>query len=153
MQFPDLHTCIICIFALFFNKDTYIKVKKVMKVSFLCKDTKDTFFLVISRYNIFFYFLFITRYFPNPKFQASIHILWLYSPVCVGPCRRPRTKTGFLMTRLTLFSRASTKTKVISTITDVQMYESPSFDLLTTGLMKRGDKVCTFSDNRHNIII
>ena len=57
------------------------------------------------------------------------------------------------MTRLTLFSRASTKTKVISTITDVQMYESPSFDLLTTGLMKRGDKVCTFSDNRHNIMI
>ena len=24
-------------------------------------------------------------YFLNPKFQASNHLLWLYSPVCVGP--------------------------------------------------------------------
>ena len=23
--------------------------------------------------------------FLNPKFQASGHLLWLYSPVCVGP--------------------------------------------------------------------
>ena len=34
--------------------------------------------------------LFATRivqslYFLNPKFQASSHLLWLYSPVCVGP--------------------------------------------------------------------
>ena len=29
-------------------------------------------------------------YFLNPKFQASRHILWLYSPVCVGPGRKPR---------------------------------------------------------------
>ena len=26
----------------------------------------------------------------NPKFQASSHLLWLYSPVCVGPGRKPR---------------------------------------------------------------
>ena len=26
----------------------------------------------------------------NPKFQASSHRLWLYSPVCVGPGRKPR---------------------------------------------------------------
>ena len=25
-----------------------------------------------------------------PKFQASSHLLWLYSPVCVGPGRKPR---------------------------------------------------------------
>ena len=24
-------------------------------------------------------------FFLNPKFQASSHLLWLYSPVCVGP--------------------------------------------------------------------
>ena len=40
-------------------------------------------------------FVFATRivhsiYLLNPKFQASRHILWLYSPVCVGPCRKPR---------------------------------------------------------------
>ena len=29
-------------------------------------------------------------YYLNPKFQASSHILWLYSPVCVGPGRKPR---------------------------------------------------------------
>ena len=26
----------------------------------------------------------------NPKFQASSHLLWLYSPVCVGHGRKPR---------------------------------------------------------------
>ena len=27
----------------------------------------------------------ISLYYLNPKFQASSHLLWLYSPVCVGP--------------------------------------------------------------------
>ena len=27
---------------------------------------------------------------PYPKFQASNHLLWLYSPVCVGPGQKPR---------------------------------------------------------------
>ena len=31
-----------------------------------------------------------SRYFLNPKFQASSHLLWLYSPVCVGPGRKSR---------------------------------------------------------------
>ena len=31
----------------------------------------------------------IPVFFPNPKFQASSHLLWLYSPVCVGPGRKP----------------------------------------------------------------
>ena len=40
-------------------------------------------------------FVFATRivqslYYLNPKFQASRHILWLYSPVCVRPGRKPR---------------------------------------------------------------
>ena len=39
-------------------------------------------------------FIFTTRivlslYSLNPKFQASIHLLWLHSPVCVGPGRKP----------------------------------------------------------------
>ena len=29
-------------------------------------------------------------YYLNPKFQASDHLLWLYSPACVGPGRKPR---------------------------------------------------------------
>ena len=41
-------------------------------------------------------FVFATRivqtlFFLNPKFQASSHLLWLYSPVCVGPGRKPQT--------------------------------------------------------------
>ena len=40
-------------------------------------------------------FVFATRivqslFFLNPKFQASSHLLWRYSPVCVGPGRKPR---------------------------------------------------------------
>ena len=35
-------------------------------------------------------------YYLNMKFQASSRLLWLYSPVCVGPGR----KTSFLRTRL-----------------------------------------------------
>ena len=29
-------------------------------------------------------------YFLNSKFQGSSYLLWLYSPVCVGPGRKPR---------------------------------------------------------------
>ena len=40
-------------------------------------------------------FVFATRtvqslYFLNAKFQTSSHLQWLYSPVCVGPGRKPR---------------------------------------------------------------
>ena len=40
-------------------------------------------------------FVFATRivqslFFLNPKFQAFSHLLWLYSPICVGPGRKPR---------------------------------------------------------------
>ena len=40
-------------------------------------------------------FVFATRivqslFYLNPKFQAYSHLLWLYSPVCVGPGRKPR---------------------------------------------------------------
>ena len=29
-------------------------------------------------------------FYLNPKFQASSHLLWLYSLVCVGPGQKPR---------------------------------------------------------------
>ena len=53
-------------------------------------------------------FVFATRivYFPfflYPKFQASSLLLRLYSPVCVGPCRKPRrpvfSRRGSYVTR------------------------------------------------------
>ena len=38
-------------------------------------------------------------FFRDPKFQASSHFPWLYSPVCV---RSENQSAGFLMTRLNL---------------------------------------------------
>ena len=38
-------------------------------------------------------------YYLHPKFQASSHLLWLYSPVCVGPGQKPR-RSVFFTTRL-----------------------------------------------------
>ena len=32
----------------------------------------------------------LSLFFLNPKFQASSYLLWLHSPVCVGPGRKPR---------------------------------------------------------------
>ena len=29
-------------------------------------------------------------FYLNPKAQASTHLLWLHSPICVGPGRKPR---------------------------------------------------------------
>ena len=40
-------------------------------------------------------------FFLNPKYQASSYLLWLYSPVCVGPGRKP--ECCFFMTRLICF--------------------------------------------------
>ena len=37
-------------------------------------------------------FGFATLSFLNPEFQASSHLLWLYSPVCVGPSRKLDTE-------------------------------------------------------------
>ena len=31
-------------------------------------------------------------FFLNPKFQACSNLLWLYSPVCVGPGRKPKDR-------------------------------------------------------------
>ena len=42
----------------------------------------------------------------NPKFQTSSHLLWLHSPVCVGPGRKPRrpvfSKRGSIMSLIKL---------------------------------------------------
>ena len=44
-----------------------------------------------------FHYIVQSLYFLNLKFQASCHLLWLYSRVCVGP---QTPKTRFLMTWL-----------------------------------------------------
>ena len=55
-------------------------------------------------------FVFATRIvrslsYLNTKFQASYHLLWLYSPVCVGPGQKPKllvfSRTGSIMKEAT----------------------------------------------------
>ena len=61
-------------------------------------------------------FVFATRivqslFFLNPKFQASSHLLWLHSPPCVRPGRKPRrpvfSQRGSIMSDTHAVSRIS----------------------------------------------
>ena len=56
------------------------------------KKTQISFAVIAKLISVF---VFATRivqslYFLNTKFQASSHLVWLYSLVCVGPGRKPR---------------------------------------------------------------
>ena len=73
-------------------------------------------------------FVFATRivqslYFLNPEFQASSHLLWLYSPVCVGPGLKPRrpvfSQRGSFIPRVCLIY--STQSKVTVVVTHLKM--------------------------------
>ena len=46
----------------------------------------------LRSYRAFVFAIRIVRslYYLNPKFQVSSPLLWLYSPVCIGPGRKPR---------------------------------------------------------------
>ena len=46
-------------------------------------------------------------YFPNPKSQDSSHLLWLYSPVCVGPGRNPEDRFSHNEAHITVDSKGS----------------------------------------------
>ena len=70
-----------------------------MRKSALCICEKDADQLVISTF-VFAKYIEKYLYFLNPKFQATRHILGLYSPVCVGPGWK--CWAGFLVTRLRL---------------------------------------------------
>ena len=55
--------------------------------------------LPVSDQGLCFRYLVQFLLFLYPKFQASSHLLWLYSPFCVGHGRK-NLKTGFLVTQL-----------------------------------------------------
>ena len=66
----------------------------VRKSDFCICENKDADQLVVTA-RLISTFVFATRierslYFLNMEFQASGHLLWLYSPVCVGPGRKSR---------------------------------------------------------------
>ena len=70
----------------------YAKTKA--QISFAVTAKLISAFVFATRIVYFFFFLY-------PKFQASSLLLWLYSPVCVRPCRKPRrpvfSRRGSLM--------------------------------------------------------
>ena len=66
----------------------------VRKPAFCICKNKDTDQLAVTA-KLISAFVFAKRivqflYFLNPKFQTSSHLMWLYSPVCVGPGQKPR---------------------------------------------------------------
>ena len=80
------------------NKDIIIIIIIIIIIGDAFQHWKDnavrpTFFAVTAK--LISAFVFATRiiqfiYFLNPKFQASSHLLWSYSLVCVGPGRKSR---------------------------------------------------------------
>ena len=54
----------------------------VRKPAFCICENKDAFVFAIR--------IVQTLYYLNPKFQVTSRLLWLYSPVCVGPGQKPR---------------------------------------------------------------
>ena len=60
------------------------------KTGFLQTKTQISFAVTFGVAFVFATQIVQSLFFLNPKFQASSHFLWLYSPVCVGPGRKPR---------------------------------------------------------------
>ena len=72
----------------------YYMSRVVRKLAFAYAKTKTQISFAVTA-KLISAFVFASRivqslYFLNPKFQASSHLLWLYSPVCVGPGRKHR---------------------------------------------------------------
>ena len=61
-------------------------------------------------------------YFLNPKFQASSHLLYLFSPLCVRTGGKP--KTGFLVTRNILYFQNLYTTVVICLNSGTESFSS-----------------------------
>ena len=64
------------------------------KSAFACAKTKTQISCAVTA-QLISAFVFATRIeqsldILNPKYQASSHLLWLISPACVGPGRKPR---------------------------------------------------------------
>ena len=90
------------------------------KQAFCIRKNKDANQLLATRIVQSFYFL-------NPNFQASSHLLCLYSPVCVGPGRKPR--------RLVFSQRGSYNSKSHSLCTKGKHFNIIFFRILSNSMM------------------
>ena len=78
--------------------DSFLLISSVTrKHVFANAETKNSSVVTMQLISVFFPTSWIVEslFFLNLKFQASSHLLWLYSPVCVGPGQKPR-RQGFL---------------------------------------------------------
>ena len=67
-----------------YEKTGFLHMQKIKtQISFAVIVKLISAFVLATRIVQFLFYL-------NPKCQASSHLLWLYSPVCVGPGRKPR---------------------------------------------------------------
>ena len=64
----------------------------------------------------------------NPKFQSYNHLLWLYSPVCVGPGRKPPkqvfSRCGSSTESCPSSQSSPTHCSVLLLITETSLYKS-----------------------------
>ena len=105
------------------GRHTYQLSRNVRKPDIcICKKTKMQISFAVTA-KLISAFVFATRIvqsldFLNPKFQAASYLLWLYSPVCVGPGRKPRRpvfsqRGSIILGRLRPFKQF-TRTQVLS---------------------------------------
>ena len=74
------------------DSSTYYLSLVMRKLAFAYAKTKTQISFTVTA-KLISAFVFATRislYYLNPKFNASRHLQWLHSPVCVGPGRKPR---------------------------------------------------------------
>ena len=77
---------------------THVKVSRIVRKPVFCTcENKDADQLpqIAVTTKLISVFVFATQivrslFFLNPKFQDSNHLMWLHSPVCIGPGRKPR---------------------------------------------------------------
>ena len=79
-----------------FHRGDYMSLVMRKPVVFAYAKTKTQISFAVTA-KLISAFVFATRivqslYFLNPKFQVSRHILWLHSPVCVGPGKKPEDR-------------------------------------------------------------
>ena len=100
LKFIFVQSIILTLFPLFlfllftltsdlFRKINYYMSRGMRKPAFCICENKDADQLIC----VFFFAVRMVQslFYLNLKFQASSHLLWLYSPVCVGPGRKPRS--------------------------------------------------------------
>ena len=67
------------------RKPAFAYAKTKTQISFAVTAKLISAFVFATQIERFLFFL-------NPKVQASSYLLWLYSPVCVGPGRNPEDR-------------------------------------------------------------